>query len=629
MTVVYVKGQRLRLDPAKAVGKGGEADIFKLDDRTVLKLFKQPGHPDFMGNPADDRAAQTRLNEHQEKLRQFPKGLPGGVVVPQDLAMDRTGHRVLGYTMPFLASAEVLYRYSEPSFRQAGPGNGEVVKLFEKLHETVLGVHGARVVIGDFNDLNVLVANHEPFLIDADSFQFGKWLCRVYTERFVDPTHCARNEKRPVMAKPHDPSSDWYAFNVMLIRSLLCCDPYGGVYKPAKKGQQILHPERPLARITIFHKDVRYPRAATPFDRLGEELLHHFHLVFEKDERGEFPLRLLKGFRWERCAACGIEHGRSVCPECKAGAAPVVREAIRVRGKVTSTRIFATSGEILFATVQNGELRYLYHQNGQYLRESKTGFPRTVWNGTLEQKRRYRIQNDKTLFGNSAQVLVHDGSIGPPGQPLFVDRFRNVPMFDANEHGTYWIYQGVLHRDGLHGPKRIGDVLQDQTLFWVGPKFGFGFYRASDLSVAFVFDVERSGLNDSVKLDRIPGQLVDATCVFSKDYCWFLTAFRREGRGVNRCVMLDAQGQVKATHEADEGDGSWLASIRGKCAAGGSLFSVTAEGIVRVEPDGKRLSVASEFPDTEPFAHPGCHLFPGAGGLYVTDRKEIRILKIG
>lgn len=83
-------------------------------------------------------------------------------------------------------------------------------------------IHAAKVVIGDFNDLNVLIAKDEPYFIDADSFQYNGFLCKVYTERFVDPLLCDPQANRPVLAKPHNEDSDWFAFRVMLMQSLLC-----------------------------------------------------------------------------------------------------------------------------------------------------------------------------------------------------------------------------------------------------------------------------------------------------------------------------------------------------------------------------------------------------------------------
>src|SRR5262245_42066162 len=110
MTEIYIQGKRIRLNPSDSIGKGGEADVYKLDDRTVVKIFKQPDHPDVAGNPAEEDAARQRLEEHQRKLREFPL-IVGRVVSPDALAMDRSGSRVLGYTMRLLQHSEVLLRY--------------------------------------------------------------------------------------------------------------------------------------------------------------------------------------------------------------------------------------------------------------------------------------------------------------------------------------------------------------------------------------------------------------------------------------------------------------------------------------------------------------------------------------
>ncbi len=117
---VYLHNKRVRLDPSASIGKGGEADVFDLGDGTVLKLFKAPDHPDYAGLPADQDAARARLEAHQTKLRAFPKRLPERVVAPIDLAFDRRGARVLGFTMLHVSAAEVLLRYADPGARSGG-----------------------------------------------------------------------------------------------------------------------------------------------------------------------------------------------------------------------------------------------------------------------------------------------------------------------------------------------------------------------------------------------------------------------------------------------------------------------------------------------------------------------------
>src|SRR5204862_3787387 len=120
----------------------------------------------------------------------------------------------------------------------------------------------------------------------------------------------------PILSRPYNQESDWYAYSVMLMKCLLFCDPYGGVYKPKILPQGIPHAARPLKRITVFHKDVRYPKPAIPIETLPDELLHYFHEVFEKDRRGVFPTGLIRNFRWTKCRNCQTEHARAACPSC-------------------------------------------------------------------------------------------------------------------------------------------------------------------------------------------------------------------------------------------------------------------------------------------------------------------------
>ena len=166
---VYLNGKKISINASSSIGKGGEADIYDIGGGLVLKLFKQPNHPDFVGFPQEKLAAQIRLNEHQRKLLAFPKNLPNKVIAPICLAMNNDGSRILGYSMRFLNGYETLLKYSDKSYRKI-VSNDLVVKTFCDLYQTVTGIHNAGVVIGDFNDLNVLVSNGEAYIIDADSF---------------------------------------------------------------------------------------------------------------------------------------------------------------------------------------------------------------------------------------------------------------------------------------------------------------------------------------------------------------------------------------------------------------------------------------------------------------------------
>ena len=619
----YINGRRLNLNPADAIGKGGEADVFLVGNQAV-KIFKPPTHPDLVGMAAEQQAAQFRIEEHQRKLRAFPTGLPSRVVVPQDLVLDQSGQRILGYAMQFLPGTEVLYRYTDRRYREQFIPSDHVVQTFLDLHATVAGLHARQVVIGDFNDLNVMVYPQKPeaYLIDADSMQFGAFPCRLFTARFVDPLRC--DPQHLLLVKAHLPESDWYAYNVMLMQCLLFVGPYGGVYVPKGKAPRISPDARPLHRLTVFDPNVIYPKPAVPYGVLPDELLQQFHQVFERDQRGTFPRPLLEKLRWTTCTSCGKEHARPTCPFCKQAAPAAVRQVVTIRGTVKATRVFKTSGRILAAAYQSHKLRYLVYERGAYVREAD----RVIRTEPLRTDQRIRLMGDTTLIGRGGDVEVF--SLNDPVKTFLVDTYRHLPMFDANAKQKLWVVNGQLQRDGKFGdefPETLGTVLQKQTLFWLGPSFGFGFYRAGNLAVSFVFDPQRLGINDGVTVP-LRGQLVDATCVFSKDRCWFLTVTQEGTRIVHRCTVVRPDGTVDATLEANPGDLAWLTTIRGKAAAGSYLFAATDAGLVRIEAQGGAITQTRDYPDTEPFVDAGSRLTIGDDGVYVVEKQEITRLEL-
>lgn len=188
--------------------------------------------------------------------------------------------------------------------------------------------------------------------------------------------------------------------------------------------------------------------------------------------------------------------------------------------------------------------------------------------------------------------------------------------------------QGRLLRDGPAGPEGIGDALAGQTRFWVGPRIGFGFYRAGGVRVGFVFDPGRAGLRDSVPLPPLRGGLVAADAVFAEERAWFLVRTEEGGRICSRALLVRGDGTVEAAAEDADGGVTWLARGGGACAFGDALFVPTDDGIVRVQARGGTLTRTGEYPDTEPFVDSGSRLLPGPGGLHVVDEREIRLVKI-
>jgi len=618
---ILVNNRRITIKPSMSIGKGGEADVYMLDSQTALKLFKQPDHPDFAGNLQAQQASRERLKEHQRKLPAFPAGLPVAVVKPIDLARDDRGI-ILGYTMQLVKKAEPILRYSERSYHNAGLSMNKVIQVFHELHVAVTGIHAKSVVIGDFNDLNILISQavSTVSLIDADSYQYGGFYCHLFTMQFIDPLLCDATQKIPMPIKTYNTDSDWYAYNVMLVRSLLCVDPYGGIYRPKNKANRIPQTMRPLRRISVFHKEVTYPKPAFPLDTLPDELLQHFCLCFGKDQRGVFPEKLIRSLRWARCRVCGAEYARPVCPVCHKG-----RQAARlvtVRGNVTCRNVYRTMGRIVFAVYQDGmrwlEVRgdKLFRENGYELRHYYSSAPNI----------KYEISGHITICADREWVVADTGD-GKIWSRL-AETVGASSAIAANSNHIYWCSLGRIMRNGDMADFYIGDTLENQTQIWVGERFGFGFYRAGKIEQAFVFDAERAGINDNVALPRMTGQLLDAACAFSRELYWFFATLQDGQRRVNRCTIITRKGEVITSIEEPTGSDKWLGTISGKIATGNSLLCPTDNGVVRVVVDDAGITEVKTFPDTEPFVDSSVSLLAGKEGLYIVKQQEINLLTI-
>lgn len=641
MKSVYVANKEIVLVSRNAIGKGGEADVYSIGGGMALKVFKTVDHPDLQVFDPSERkalvqAAEERIATHQHKLRAFPCALPAAVLAPVELAYERkhNGGRIVGYTMPLIEGADLLFHYGKRAWRQqavsAGIDNDRVRDLLLQLHAAVSGIHRAGVVIGDFNDLNVLVKGTDIHLVDADSFQYGGFLCSTFQYRFLDPLLCQLVGTRPEMALPHNEASDWYAYAAMVMQCLLYVEPYGGLYKPTDHTHKVAEAARPMHRISVFHPEVQYPKAASPLYLLPDDLLQYLHGTFERDLRGEFPWRLLEDLAWTVCLQCGNSHARPVCPYCTrlggaiiSGAAKV--ETQEVRGPVTATLVFKTEGRIITAAFQGGKLRWLYQEEGWMRREDGT----PVTHGNMRPGMTASLSGEKThLASNGMGVSIASKQ---PIEKRTAGRVGGDTVFTSNSRRAYWVEGGYLYREGAMGlgPFLIGEVLAHATRIWVGETFGFGFYRAGGFSGALVFDAEQAGINDRVSVQMPRGQVVDAECVFGTDRCWFMLSAQEGGDIINYCTVILRDGRVIAAHKAQSGDGSWLGGIRGHCGAGTALLAPTDNGIVRLEAHNGAIQETKTFPDTEPFVSAESKLVGSPHGVYVIGTNDIKLLEIG
>jgi hypothetical protein len=356
---VWIDGTRVSLAAGALLGQGGEAEVYDLGDGRVVKWWKPADHPDFDGMPDAQAAAAQRIAIAPAKLKALPGNVPAAVVAPCGFALDKK-KQVCGYLMPKIRGT-ALHEYGEPRWRRDHPVTGdELLGALLALHDAIAGLHRAGIVIGDCNDLNVLVDEKRVHLIDVDSYQFGGFPCSMFSERFVDPRLCDAQQLVPI--RPHDEDSDWFAFAVMVFRSLVGVGPWGGVAKSCLPGA------RALRRHSVLATDVTYPRAARPLAILPDDALDAFRKIFECDQRGVFPRAALERLQLRACATCGEEHARVRCPSCQA--VSYVPPAV-VRGRLRYHMIPAS--DVAIETKRVGRTGDIWFDGNALMRKTRIG----------------------------------------------------------------------------------------------------------------------------------------------------------------------------------------------------------------------------------------------------------------
>lgn len=626
---LFLGAQRIRIRPQSAIGQGGEADVYDLGDGRALKLFKDERHPDLAGQPLEQAAARARLDLQQRKLPAFPRSLPAEVIAPDELARDSRG-AVAGYAMRLVANAEPLLRFAEPAFRNAGATSARVAAAFSAFHRTLTAVHQQGVLLGDLNDLNILVpSGAAPLLIDADSFQFGGFPCLTFTERFLDPRLAGANALQLVPTAPYDLASDWFGFCALLVQSLLCVGPWGGTHRPSGTAQLVPQRRRALERVSIFRDEVQLPRAALPRESLPDELLHQLLLTFERDERRPLPLPLLEQLAFQRCASCGLEHARAACPRCRPHAAAPLRRLVASRGSVSTRTLFESPGVIVAAALGDRGLQLVHHDGAAYRCEDS----RALLESPLDPRLRFERSGDAAVISRAGQLVL----LGPRGasQPLQVDLCAGAPVFATHGSRIVWSSAGQLLSAPVDAltpsrtgrglqlpPLLLGEIVAQGTRLWLGPTFGVGLTHAGALSLAFLFTPTRRGLDDSLRLPALKGRLLRTRAAFTAERVWLLASLREGGRTVHRCLVLDGRGALLAQAEAEADDGSWLGALPQVCAAGELLFAATDEGLVRLELRGDRIAESRRFPDTAPFLDSETQLFAAGNQLLAVGRRR-------
>lgn len=454
---VIINNRRVNLGERDVLGSGGEAVVFRHKNQAV-KIYHTP-----------EPARSAKLLD----LLRLPAALPPAVILPQQPVYDPAGQNIIGFTMEAVPEKFLsLNSLRNKAFRaNHGFTNRQVAELFLAIHATLQQIHAAGLVVGDFNELNLLFEADRPVFIDVDSYQFGPYACPVATEAFLDPQLYGLDlAAYPVFRPEHD----WYSYAVLLFRSLLLAHPYGGTHPTVKKLV-----ERAISGLYVLDSQVTYPKMAYSPWLLSDELSETFRAIFAGKERGIFPAQTLADFAQSlvECATCRnwFPAARRLCPLCQPTAnfsfsSPQqvaglqAGEWLTAGGEIVACQVF---GDKVCLLAREGDTAVMYIIRSNRLFERSELF-RWLPGATYGFMDECLVVNP---FGSAELLLLNVGKTGQvtPLLKTSTGRFEGQAVFAATARYLYRLAGGMLLQGELKNGQLIerplSAVLEDQTRF--------------------------------------------------------------------------------------------------------------------------------------------------------------------
>lgn len=609
---VRIDGKTVKLTNRQIIGVGGEATIFA-HNGSAVKIYQQPNA---------ERAQKLRVQAARTA------GLPPEVIAPQKLVCDAAGKTIVGFTMRLLTAdyAEVR-RLSNKQYRaQTQIDAREVAALFLNTHRTLSALHRAGIVVGDFNDLNLMFRGGEMIFIDVDSFQFDAYPCMVGTEAFLAPELYGVN----LAAQPiFQPEHDWYSFAVLLFKSLLLTHPYGGVHPTAR-----LLTQRAQQRISVFDPTVTYPRIAYRPELLSDDLAEVFSAWFDRGQRGVFPEQALHAYAADLkvCPACQAAYpsNRARCPLCSASV-PVVLPAAMLAGCRT---FISTAGQIIAWHSDGTGISALAHEDGKvtlYRWNSRETSRQILFNAMPAAA--YAFMGDYLVISptpTSPDLMIVDISGGAPTAvcKTTTQSFGGgKPMFGANGRALYRLAGGYLMRgqfqNGQFFERAVMAAAEEQTWFQTAPHADqlFGFFRVFDgTNVDYKYWLLLGDEHIDIPLTALsPGELLlDTAAYFSASSVLVLRQTQLAGVEQIRLDEINHHGAL--LYSTVKTDVETYLPLASHGYTRGILLRASDSGVVQEHVDSGTKKI---FTQTEPFTRQGDALHPYQGGLLALHHDRI------
>ena len=237
------------------LASGGEGEVY-IKSGTAYKIYHEPSKIIPAG-----------------KVNELSAIKNPNVIRPQSYVLD-SKNKPIGYTMRYVPDTLALCQLFTKAFRNRNNIDHDMMQgLIRNLHQIVVDVHKANILIVDLNEMNFLVSPDfkDVFAIDTDSYQTKSYKATAIMDSIRD-RHCKNNE--------FNQGTDWFAYGIISFQMFTGIHPYKGNHPTVKSIN-----DRMLQNISVFNKDVGVPKACYSFDVIPEAYKLWYKAIFDEGKR--------------------------------------------------------------------------------------------------------------------------------------------------------------------------------------------------------------------------------------------------------------------------------------------------------------------------------------------------------
>lgn len=245
-----------------AVGSGGQAQVYAKNG-LALKIYTNP---------------KNMLPV--SKIQELSVLTDSNIIKPQDVILDESSNKPVGYTMRFLKDSVALCQLFPKAFKKRKAITPDMtLALVKKLQNIVKHCHEKKILIVDLNEMNFMLNDkfNEVYAIDVDSYQTPSFPA-TFLMKSVRDRHCHGNK--------WNEGTDWFSFGVVSFNMLVGIHPYKGTHPDYAKDDL---DGRMQNNISVMHSGVTMPPVVLPFDVIPSNWRDWYKAIFEEGKRLDPP----------------------------------------------------------------------------------------------------------------------------------------------------------------------------------------------------------------------------------------------------------------------------------------------------------------------------------------------------